>query len=196
MRHLWTVAAVAALLAGCQPKAASKPPAVAPAAEPTKPTPVQAATGFSHAKGEDLFGYYSPTDDVKVGFMRLDHLHIGPEEEFEKWERGERLATYAPVMLEFSDLSSPSHQNENGETIYAHTIRVLPTAYKVGGGRISFTGADPVLGAVQINGVIDMAALKRGKADEANADGAMLRATLVIGSATFKSLAFDWFGGD
>lgn len=199
MRHLWTAAALAALLAGCHPQAASKPPATAPAAAPAvapKPAPTPALAVFSHAKGEDLFGYYSPDKDVKIGVMQLDQIHIGSEEEFDKWERGERIATYAPVMLEFSDLSSAKSQDENGVTVYAHTIRVLPTAYKVGGGHLSFTGADPVLGAVQLDGEIDMAALKRAQAESAKDDDVILRAALQIGTTTFKALTFDWFGGD
>ncbi|WP_304170398.1 hypothetical protein [Phenylobacterium aquaticum] len=202
MRHLWTVAAVAMVLAGCDQKTSAPaqmvtpgPASIAPVAPPPA-APSAPLTGFTHVKGEDLFGYYIPNTEVKIGDLKLDHVHIGSEAEFAQWEGGDRTTTYAPIMLEFSDLASAKSENELGQTVYAHTIRVLPTAYKLGAGDLRFTGTDPTLGAVQLDGMIDMAALARARAAGPGAQETILRTALLIGATPFKTLSFNWFGGD
>lgn len=192
------------LLAACSPQktaqAPAQPPAEAaaptPAAAPAAPTPL---TGFTHIKGEDLFGYFMPTQEVKIGNYLLQNLSIGPEEEFAKWEAGQRMATYAPVMLEFADVTSPQAENEMGQTYYTRTIRVLPKAYKLGGGDFRFVATDPVLGEIRMDGTLDLTKLKAQKAQGPNGtdrEAPALMTGTQIGAQVFKTLSFFWFGGD
>lgn len=204
MRNLWTAVALAALLAGCnQPSGSSGEkaisdsgfvPPVEPAAE--APAPASAVTGFSHVKGEDLFGYYIPSSEVKVGTWKLDNIAILEEADFVKWEAGDTAGPAGPIMLEFSDTSSAASENELGQTVYAKTARILPTSYKIGGGNIQVTGTDVTLGQVRLDGTIDVAALKRARAAGPGANETVLRTGLMIGSTPFKNLSFLWFGGD
>lgn len=206
MRNLLTAAALAALLAGCNQQSGGQsgassagfqppaPPAAAPAAAPAVPAP--AAGGFSHVKGEDVFGYYIPNTEVKVGNWRLENISFGPEEDFVAWEGGARSEPYGPIMFDFVDVTSANGENEMGQTTYAKTIRVLPTSYKIGGGDLRFTGKDAALGVVQLDGTIDMAALKRARAAGPGAQETVLRTGLMIGQTPFKNLSFSWFGGD
>lgn len=208
MHRMWTIAAAGlALLAGCDklPKglggSAPAPSAIetAPATTPPAPStdPAMTTTGFSHVKGEDLFGYYFPTQDITAAGYRLQHIAIGPEDSFAAWESGQRSGPAAPIMLEFADPASKSGENELGQPIYAKTIRVLPTAYKIGGGDFRFSGEDPTLGKVQIDGTYDLEALKRLKAQGPSApQDPVIRTGTQIGAAVFKNLSFFWFGGD
>lgn len=187
----------ALLLSACNPpaaapaKPAAKPPAAAPAPQP--PT----LTGFSHVKGEDFFGYYLPSEEVKVGAYTLQNLSILPEEDFVAWETGTRSTTASPVMLDFADESSQQGQTELGQPNYTRTIRVLARAYKVGGGELHFVGVDPVLGDIQIDGTFDMAKLKANQAQGPNgSDEAVLVTAARFGGQVFKTLTFSWFGGD
>ncbi|WP_340645277.1 hypothetical protein [Phenylobacterium sp.] len=204
MRNLWTVAAVGALMAGCNPQSGAGnqtvtpgPASVAPV-EPASDTPApdSAVTGFSHAKGEDLFGYYIPNTEVKSGTWKLDNIAILDEAEFAKWEAGDTAGPAGPVMFEFSDTSSATSENELGQTVYAKRTRILPTSYRIGGGDIQVTGTDVTLGQVTLDGTIDMAALKRARATGPGAKETILRTGLMIGSTPFKNLSFNWFGGD
>lgn len=197
----WMIAlTTAAALAACSP------PADAPeTAEPVTPavataeTATPELTGFTHAAGEDLFGYYIPTQEVRIGDLKLDHLHIGGETEFQAWARGERSETYAPVMLEFSDLSSPTVTNELGQVVHTKTVRVLPSAYKLGQGDFRFVGSHPEIGDVRIDGTIDLEQLNAQRLDAnvaAEEAQPVLRAAAQIGPEQLKTLSFYWFGGD
>ena len=156
-------------------------------------------TGFSHAGGEDLFGYYLPTQPVQVGNYRLDHIHVGDGQAFLAWEAGDRMETYGPVMLEFSDVTSPQASNELGQEFHTRSIRVLPRAYRIGEGDFRFVGAHPEVGEVVMDGQLDLAQLEAEKAtngrpqDEAHP---VLRMSAQIGAQAFRNLSFTWFGGD
>lgn len=194
-----TLILVAALsLAACNrqdqaPKTpAAKPAAIAPAA-PQQPA-APAAQGFRHAAGLDLFGYYFPKSDVMFGNFKLRQLNLGSAEEFEVYEKGQRISpNYAPVMLEFDDVTSPQKENELGQTYHEVSRRVLPDAYEVTAGTIRFHGHDEVLGEVAFEGRIDAAALARvraGGAEEPVLTG------VVTAMRQRLNRAFVWFGGD
>lgn len=201
MRKITTVAGLALLLTACNQQTPATPPqatkpAAAPA-QPSQPATAPSLTGFSHVKGEDLFGYYLPSQEVKVGAYTLQNLSILPEEDFVKWEAGERSATSSPVMLDFADESSQQGENELGQPNYTRTIRVLAKAYKVGAGDFRFVGVDPVLGEIQIDGTFDMAKLKANQAAGPNgSDDIVLMTGARFGDQIFKTLSFSWFGGD
>lgn len=201
--HILAPIAIAALLAACAQEAettAAAPDAATPnAAEAAADTAGQAAdlSGFTYVKGEDLFGYYMPTQEVQVGNWRLDHIHMGGPAEFAQWEGGERTDTYAPVMLEFSDVTSPKGTNELGQEYHEVTARVLPTAFKVGGGDFRFAGSHPQLGEVRVDGTYDPAELARIRSAGPGGDAApILRTGTMIGQTPFRNLSFFWFGGD
>lgn len=204
MRNLWAAAALAALLTACNQqsgagggKATSDQGFVPPAeAKATAPAPAAAPAGFSHVKGEDLFGYYIPNTEVKVGNFRLENITFGPEDDFNKWEAGEQGGPWGPIMFDFVDVTTQKGENELGQPIYTKTIRVLPTSYKIGGGAIAFTGTDVTLGQVQFDGTIDMAALKRARAGGPGTQETVLRTGLSIGGTPFRNLSFNWYGGD
>lgn len=188
-KALVTSLALVLLLAACQRKAEQqapppKPaaPAPAPAEAPPAPAP---ATGFSHAAGLDQFGYYMPQTDLTFGSYRLRNLHVGSAEELAAYERGQSVSpAYAPVMLEFVDIS----QGEEGPV-----RRVLPDTYALTGGKISFKGHDEVLGEVVFEGEIDTKALARVRSG--GGEEPVLKAVV---SAMRQRLtrSFTWFGGD
>jgi hypothetical protein len=207
MRAVLLLAAAGLALAACNQKPAAPasgsdtvnlPAAATPAPPQTPSGPAAPTPGFTHDKGADLFGYYLPAKELKVGNWRLTMLSIGGEDDFARWEAGQqRIATYAPVMLEFEDVTSPTVTNEMGQTVHKVTTRVLPTSYAVSGGKLAFAGQDAKLGPVGFAGVIDLAALKAAKAQGPNGGPAtILKGDLKVGSTEFKGFEFTWFGGD
>lgn len=199
------VATTAGLLSACgqaeptAPAPTETAPAEAGVAESEATSTPVALEGFTHAAGEDLFGYYFPTQPVQIGDYRLDHIHIGGAMEFAAWEGGERTETYAPVMLEFSDVTSPISTNELGQEFHERSLRVLPTAYRLGEGDFRFVGRHPDIGDVRIDGMIDLAQLKaeRDTGGRSQAEAApVLKTSAQIGAEAFRNLSFTWFGGD
>ncbi len=160
--------------------------------------------GFSRDGNDDLFGYYMASTPVKVGKMELDHLHIGMKEDLVKWEKGtERLATYAPIMFQFTDTSSKMVKNEeNGQMYHANLPRVLPTAYRIAGNSIAWTGTSKEVGAVSFTGTIDrkkIAKFNAGAGSEAGPGDTsvpVIKGDLTIAGKVFKNVALSWSGGD
>lgn len=196
MRGLILVGALAVVIGGCtkagddHEAAPARTPAPATAAAP----PV--VTGFSHQPRFDAFGYYSADREVKTGDLRLSVLAVGDEQEFRSWEVGDRRATYAPVMFVFDAAAGgdPALQPETPEGGEA-PIRVLPAAYAVTETEVRFEGADPKLGRVSFQGVLDRKALSAAQADPSGS-AAVLTGTLQVGAQRFENLKFTWFGGD
>lgn len=174
------------------PKPPPKPTAAAPSVPPAPAQP--AVRGFHHAAGLDLFGYYFPKDEVMVGNFKLRQLNLGSAEEFEGYEKGQRISpNYAPVMLEFDDVTSPEKENELGQTYHEVSRRVLPDSYEVTANRITFHGHDEMLGDVAFEGQLDPAALARVRAG--GAEEPVLKG-VVTAMRQKLSRAFVWFGGD
>ena len=191
------VLSAALSLAACNrqaqaPKPPPKPVAVAPNVPPAPAQP--AARGFRHAAGLDLFGYYFPQGDVMFGNFKLRQLNLGSAEEFEGYEKGQRISpNYAPVMLEFDDVTSPQKENELGQTYHEVSRRVLPDSYEVTAQSITFHGHDEILGEVAFEGQLDTAALARVRSG--GPEEPVLKGVV---SAMRQKLnrAFVWFGGD
>lgn len=195
MRLPIMTAAVCAILAACSPGGAADKGASAPArASPVGPTD---PAGFTHPAGAMLFGYYMPTAEVKTGNWRLTNFHLGDEEGFKDWEAGRRTATYAPIMLEFDDVTSPKATNELGGEHHTISERILPDAYSISAdGKIDFVDKGSRLGRVTFHGQIDLAALQTATRESADTSGTVLTGTLTVGDRTFENVAFTWFGGD
>ena len=195
MRLPLMTAAAFALLAACAPAGAAgkgdTPPAKAAPAGPTDPT------GFTHPAGAMLFGYYMPASEVKTGNWQLTNFHIGDEEGFKDWEAGRRTPTYAPIMLEFDDVTSPKATNELGGEYHTVSARILPDAYSISAdGKVDFVDKGSRLGKVTFHGRFDMAALQAATRENADTSGTVLTGTLTVGDKTFENVSFTWFGGD
>ena len=176
---------LALALAACDPP--GKP------AMPEGPAGPSAAP-FSHTAAYDLSGYYLPQTEVRIGKWSFDHLFVGQAAEFRAWEGGAGSETFAPVMLQFDDATSPMRQTEIGEA-RSITARVLPMRYSVSDTRITFEGRSPELGLVVFEGRLNSEALatsRRNLGDE----GAVVAGTLKVGNAPARPVSLRWWMGD
>ena len=152
------------------------------------------AAAFVHPRAFEVFGYYLPSSKPRVGPYQLDDLSMGGPEEFAAWEAGRRTRTYAPVMLEFSDVRSPMATNEQGQRYHTVRIRVLPDSYRVAPGFVEFRGHDARLGQVILSGGIDAAALARAK--HSNMPLTVVQAGLEFRGQRTRNVSFIYFAGD
>ncbi|MBS0473143.1 MAG: hypothetical protein JSR60_18885 [Proteobacteria bacterium] len=154
--------------------------------------------GFSHDNTQEIFGYYLPKAEIKSGKFRLDTFSIGTLDELKGWESGkDRMPTYAPVMFTFQDLMSKKLKNEMGDTYYANEPRVLPTAYRIKGNTIVFSGSDKQVGVVTFMGTIDLKALKAASdGGTLSTDKVIIKGDLTVAGKLYKGVEFTWFGGD
>lgn len=194
MTRVGLICGMAALaLAGCERAKAPEP--AKPAEARAAPAPGAATVeGFTTQPGLELFGYYMPKSEEVVGQLRLGHLHLGSQREFDEWSAGRRSGGYAPVMLEFDDTRSPRQVNELGQQVHAVRERVLPDAWRVTETEVAFVDSHPRLGKVSFQGRLDPAALARAKGGDAEA--VVLTGRLTVGEVTISGLKFSWFGGD
>ena len=197
MRNALLATIGVALLAACSPAAedAAVDQAKAPAAEPAVPVD-PSFTGMRRPRGDEQFGYYLPVNEVKVGDYRLDNLHVAGQMGFNDWETGQRTKTYAPVMLEFVDITSPARKNALGNVVYSVKLKVLPNAYAVTDERIRLVGKHPKLGDVRLDVKLDPVALKKTKSVKGKDDLTVATGALQVGDTPFKDVAFTWRGGD
>ena len=149
---------------------------------------------FVHPRSFEVFGYYIPSSPIRVGPYQLDHLSMGSPAEFAAWERGQRSATYAPVMLVFSDTRSPMATNELGQEHHTVEIRILPDSYRVIPGQIEFRGRERRVGLVILSGGIDARALARAKRQ--NMPETVVRGGLAAGGERTRNISFTYFAGD
>jgi len=149
---------------------------------------------FSHTAAADLSGYYMPAGPVRIGDWSLDHVFVGQASEFDSWEGGARSETFAPVMIQFDDATSPMVATELGE---AHSVsaRVLPTRYTVTDTSVAFEGESPELGRVVFDGRLDPGALATSKRN-LGGDGVVMTGTLTAGGQTLRDVRLRWWMGD
>lgn len=193
MKQIVMAAMAGLCLAGCggasEDEAAAKaePVAEATAAEtavaPAAETTVQAASGFTHSQTQDLFGYYMPDGEVGEGGFSLMHLHIAGATEFEAWEAGERMSTYAPVMMEFL---LPGEVSE----------RVLPESYAVTDRTVRMTGTHPDYGRVTLDARFEGPAMTAGRSELGDGEAPTLVGTITIGERTWPNVRFLYSPGD
>lgn len=161
-----------------------------PADAPAAPT----ARAFSYASASDLSGFYLPSSEVRVGKWGLDHVFVGQAAEFREWTGVETETTFAPVMVEFSDATSPMVESELGES-RSIKARVLPTSYAVSDDRIEFEGTSPATGAVRFEGRIDQGALATARRNLGD-DGVVVTGTLTAAGQTVRDVKLRWWMGD
>ena len=183
-------------LAACKPATEVKTPEAAPLPS-TAPaaTPAAPAT-FSNDPTLDSRGVYLTRAVVQSGNLKLASLDIGQARDFADWEAGKRPTTYAPIFMTFDDVTSPTAENELGQTYRTVSIRVMPTAYRVDGREVSFHGVDPNLGQVTFTGAFDLKALKAAKAAGPGEPKPVLTGVLQVGDRAFRDIVFSYFGGD
>jgi hypothetical protein len=180
-------------------KAEAPPPVVAqpPAAVQEGPDDghVEIAQGFRHEAQLDASGYYMTPTPVQIGNYRLTHLGIGAPSDFQQWEKGDRASVFGPILLQFDDVTSPTQASETGAESHTVNVRVLPQAYSLSAGRVTFKGSDPKLGQVLFNGDFDPAALARAR-NEGSSQATVLRGVLVVGDAPPRDVAMVYWVGD
>ncbi|MGH7020273.1 MAG: hypothetical protein ACREEY_10350 [Brevundimonas sp.] len=177
-------AAVAALtglmaLAACDRSATSPEPATA-----------SKAAAFAHDLPEDVSGYYLPTEEARMDNWRLHHVFMGQVPDFIAWEGGERPSGFAPVMIEFEDMTGPPLENGN-----RRRLRLIPASYNVTEDRVRIQALSAGLGAVSFDGKLDQGALataRRNLGDE----GVVLTGTLKVGNRTYNKVSMRWWAGD
>lgn len=155
------------------------------------PTP---AESFAYNAAGDISGYYMPMDPARFGRWSFEHLFVGQATEFQAWQNGGRSTTFAPVMLVFDDVTSPTVQSEIGES-HSVAVRVLPTVYAVDDVQVRFEGSAPELGRVIFDGRMDQGALatsRRNLGDE----GVVMTGSLKVGNAGPRAVRLRWWMGD
>lgn len=190
------VACAGLLLVACKPVAETKAPEKAPAPSTAPAATPAAPVTFSHAPNLDAFGYYFTDANVRSGDLKLTSLNIGQASDFADWEAGKRPATFAPIFLAFDDVSSPTAENELGQTYHTVSLRVMPTAYRIDERQVSFHGVDPRLGQVTFTGAFDLEALKAAKAEGPGEPQPVLKGDLQVGDQQVRNVSFMYFGGD
>lgn len=160
-------------------------------------SPAGQSPSFVYDSKADLFGYYLPTADVRAGKFKLRDLALGGSDDFKKYLAGNRMATYAPVMIEFDNLTSKQRTNEMGQPYYENSPRVLPTSFRVSGSTVAFAGHDKELGDVAFNGTLApyMLDLKFKPENRAVMSRSALSGVLTVGGKPYKVM-LNWFGGD
>lgn len=165
-----------------------------PSTGPETPTPAKvAAKAFSHDLPEDVSGYYIPTAEVRVDNWRLHHLFLGQVPDFSAWEIGERTPGFAPVLIEFEDMTGPPVQTETGAN--RRRLRLIPASYDVTEGRVRFEALSGGLGAVSFDGKLDQGALATARRNLGDRS-VVLTGTLKVGKRTFNGVSMRWWAGD
>lgn len=177
--------------------AAPAQPSAAGAPTSSFPAPSAGARNFQHDAKLDAFGYYFSEPPIRSGVWELSSLNIGAPEDFAAWENGKRLPTYAPIFLEFEDVTSPTAQNELGQAYHTVSFRLLPDVYRVDGQAVIFRAKDPRLGEVVFSGAFDLKALEIAKSgDPGDQDLVVLRGDLQLGAERLRNIRFTYFAGD
>ncbi len=150
--------------------------------------------GFVSSAKADLFGYYMPAHETRVGKFKLIMVALGAREDFAEFQAGKnRTGKWAPVMLVFAPLDSQPQPGEEGGVYWPNSFRVLPSAYRVTNTTIAFVGNDKALGSVSFNATIDAAALA---SEKKNGAGKTVMAGDLVAGAKSQHVTFTWFGGD
>jgi hypothetical protein len=178
----------AAVLAGVVGLAACDRSARAPEAE-TQAT----AEAFAHDLPEDVSGYYIPTEEVRVDNWRLHHVFMGQVPDFIAWQAGERTSGFAPVMIEFEDMTGPPVATEAGER--RRRLRLIPAAYAVTEDRVRIEALSGGLGAVSFEGRLDQDALAHARRNLGE-EAPVLKGRLEVGARTFEGVSMRWWAGD
>ena len=181
-RALFLMGVAAISLAGCDlfeaPSQGSSEPGPG-----EMPTTSATAGAFAHSQSEDLSGYYRPAGMAGADDFELTQVFIGQTQDFEAWEKGQRSATFGPVMLEFAVVGGES-------------LRVLPDRYSVSDNRVSMSGTAPGVGEVSFDARLDRGALSTARRNLGGNEAPAMTGSVRIGGQTYSGVKFSWYGGD
>lgn len=187
------------LLVACEAKkdAAPSPPAeTRTVATPT--TTDASAANFQHDPAVELTGFYFTETAVQSGNWKLTSLDIGQPSDFAAWEEGKRPENYGPIFLAFDDVTSPTGENELGQTYHTVSIRVMPDSYRVDGRSLLFRAKDARLGEVLLELTPDLAAYKSARATGPNGGPPkrVFTGGLQVGAERIRNLSFFYHPGE
>ena len=149
--------------------------------------------GQIFAAESELFGYYLPDADVGVGDIRLDHIAVGMDWEFEEFFAGQP-DRYQPLVMAFDDVSSPTGVGELGNTYYEVSYAVFPENFLITDSAMTFSGTHDVIGAYSFEGTFNAQQVEAFH-EGFPAEGA-LTGTLRIGDEVFENVSFQGWMGD
>lgn len=200
-RLLIPALALLLLLTACGEKVEAPAAPTETAEERTVATPANSATtetAFKHDANVELTGFYFSETPVQAGNWKLTSLDIGQPSDFADWEAGKRTETYAPIFLAFDDVTSPTAENELGQTYHKVSLRLLPDSYSVDGKTVTFRANDKRLGEVVLELYPDLAAYKKARSSGPN-DGVqkpVFTGSLQIGAERIRNLSFSYHPGE
>lgn len=188
------------LFVACEQKTTPAAPP-APAEERTVATPANSTAteeAFQHDPKVELTGFYFTETPVQVGNWKLTSLDIGQPSDFADWEAGKRTETYAPIFLAFDDVTSPTAENELGQTYHKVNLRLMPDSYSVDGKTVSFRANDKRLGDVVLELYPDLTAYKVARSSGPNAglQKPVFTGSLQIGAERIRNLSFTYHPGE
>lgn len=149
---------------------------------------------FSYALREDVSGYYMPIEAYRSGNWVLRNIFIGQAADFASWQAGSRTPSFAPIMLEFEDVTSPMVASEIGE-VRSGQIRILPSGYTISEDVVMFEGQDQTLGRITLSARLDLDELATSRRNLGD-DGAVLEGRLATGTRSSEGVRFRWWAGD
>lgn len=152
--------------------------------------------GFRHELSIDPSGFFMPVSEARAGVWRLNHIAVSDRGALAAWEAGGRSETYAPIMFQFDDATSPERVDESGRTFSAVTARVLPDAYEITDQRVRFRGRAPGIGPVTFDGVLDADGVETAQRRLGGIEAAALTGTLTVNGQVFQNQSFTWWMGD
>lgn len=189
------------LLAACEQKTTGPAAPAAPTEERTVATSTTAdasAAAFQHDQAVDLNGFYYTETAVQAGAWKLTSLDIGQPTDFASWETGKRPENYGPIFLAFDDVTSPTAENELGQTYHQRSMRLMPDSYRIDGQQLLFRAKDTRLGEVVLELSPDLAALKTARTKGPNGGPAqrVFIGSLQVGAEHIRNVSFFYHPGE
>jgi len=152
-------------------------------------------SGQSFSATQDFGGYYLPMDDVAIGSIRLDHISVGLDWEFEEFQSGAADA-FLPLGLNFDDTSSPTGVGELGNTYYEVQHWLQPSAYNVTDEGLVMSGTHEMLGDFHFEGRWDLEDVRQMQNGYPEHAESALTGTLTVGDVVFEDVVFQGWLGD
>ena len=185
----------AAMLTACDTATSDAQPAPGSVQTGASVEPVAGGLeGQSYAVSEELFGYFLPYDDVSIGTIRLDHISLAMNWEFQAFMDGETDA-FPPISLHFDDIASPTGVGELGNTYYEVTHRIQPEIFRVTDDELLVVGQHELLGEVRFEGQWQMDQVRQMMSGGPSTSAA-LTGDLKIGDVVFEDVTFQGWLGD
>ncbi|MET3665960.1 hypothetical protein [Caulobacter sp. 1776] len=192
------------LLIACEQKTATPAAPAQPAETRTvamsvAPTAAEdAVTGFRHDPAVNLEGYYFTETPVQTGNWKLVDLSIRDNAAFDTWEAGHMTDPGGPIFLSFDDVTSPTAENELGQTYHKVNFRLEPAGYRIDGKQLLFRAQDARVGEVVLELTPDLTLLKAARAAGPNGGPPKIVFTgsLQVGAERIRNISFFYHPGE